>query len=584
MKKALPVTSVFPNLRDSAQVLTGAMPAVTLPRMKLLRAAGPTPFPSAPTPHARQFPGKLTFLAVFFLTAVAALTAAPSGKAPLAFSPESWKFGMIVQGEKITKTVTVTNLSESAIKVAFEPTCDCMSVNTPERVVPPGASADFSISYDSSDDVGVMRKDFLVRTDPPFAPAYYSILGTVRAEKAAPKAGEISASGNPLVSGKPVAGRSDYTAASSTVAATYYYSPGCRSCEDFLANVVPAVAKKLKVAIDLTKRDILDPAAYEELTASASSLGMKIDSVPVLLIGGTLIEGDAEIRSRFESAVGAASGAAASIGAAQPRPNLPANAEAGSKASWVFSPPAPGLAATSAGITLSAFPVIAAGLIDGINPCAFTTLIFLLASLALAGRGRGEVLAIGALFSLAVFLTYLGIGLGFFAALRVASVVPMVSLILRWALVLALLVFAGLSVYDFALIRAGKPSEILLQLPMALKKRIHASIRTRVRTAALAGSSLVLGFLVSIFEFACTGQVYLPTLAYLVRVQRQTEAIGLLVVYNLCFIAPLLAVFAASYLGVSSQKITSAFQAHMGAVKLALAVVFAGLAVFTIVG
>ena len=173
-------------------------------------------------------------------------------------------------------------------------------------------------------------------------------------------------------------------------------------------------------------------------------------------------------------------------------------------------------------------PVIAAGLIDGINPCAFTTLIFLLASLALAGRGRREVLVIGALFSLAVFLSYFLIGLGLFAALRAATAISLVSVLLRWALVGVLFVFAGLSVYDYALIRAGRPTEMLLQLPSSFKKRIHASIRTRVRIAAIAGSSLVLGFLVSVFEFACTGQVYLPLLGYLARMHRQLDALGLL--------------------------------------------------------
>jgi cytochrome c biogenesis protein CcdA len=94
----------------------------------------------------------------------------------------------------------------------------------------------------------------------------------------------------------------------------------------------------------------------------------------------------------------------------------------------------------------------------------------------------------------------------------------------------------------------------------------------------------VLGFLVSVFEFACTGQVYLPTLAYLVRVQRQIDAVGLLVLYNICFVAPLLLVFGGSYYGMSSVRIATFFQAHMGKVKLGLAVVFAGLAVFTLVG
>jgi cytochrome c biogenesis protein CcdA len=223
-----------------------------------------------------------------------------------------------------------------------------------------------------------------------------------------------------------------------------------------------------------------------------------------------------------------------------------------------------------------------AGLVDGINPCAFTTLIFLLASLALAGRGRKEVLVIGALFTLGVFLTYLGVGFGLFAALRAASAISVVSLILRWLLFAILLAFAILSVYDYFKIRSGKASEMLLQLPNSLKLKIHASIRNRAKTAALAGSSLALGFLVSIFEFACTAQVYLPTLAYLARQKGRGDAIGLLVLYNLCFIAPLVVVFIASYLGVGSKKIATAFQKRMGAVKLGLAAVFIVLAALTL--
>ncbi len=142
--------------------------------------------------------------------------------------------------------------------------------------------------------------------------------------------------------------------------------------------------------------------------------------------------------------------------------------------------------------------------------------------------------------------------------------------------------FALLSVYDYAKIRTGKSSEMLLQLPNSFKLRIHSSIRSRAKTIALAGSSLAMGFLVSIFEFACTGQVYLPLLAYLARSQKRTDALGLLLAYNLCFIAPLLVVFAASYFGVSSKRITSLFQSHMGKVKIALALAFAALAALTI--
>ena len=453
---------------------------------------------------------------------------------------------MIAQGARIESTVVVANHSRTPATVTFVSTCSCLTVEPGSRHIAAGGAASFRLGYDSTDDTGNTAKAFIVRTDlPGMERLSYVLRGTVRADRPAP-----APAGSWIRQGIATAG-------SAVVVLFYYYTPGCRSCEEFLSTEVPRLEKKLGIHIDIQRKDVLDPALYEELSSFAASQGQSIQAIPALRAGMTLLQGDQEIRAKLAEVLTSAV------------PPAPASAAV---------PPAP------LADRLAVFPVIAAGLLDGINPCAFTTLIFLLASLALAGRGRREVLVIGVMFSLAVFLTYLGIGLGLFAALRAASAVAIVSILLRWALVIVLFLFAGLSVYDYALIRVGRPTKMVLQLPSALKRQIHASIRTRVRTAALVGSSLVLGFLVSVFEFACTAQVYLPTLTYLARVRRQLDAVGLLVLYNLCFIAPLLLVFAGTYYGVSSARITTFFRAHMGKVKLGLAAVFAGLAVFTLVG
>jgi cytochrome c biogenesis protein CcdA len=492
----------------------------------------------------------------------------------LTFSPEVWKFGMIAQGARIEATVVVANHSRTPAAVTFVSTCSCLTVAPNSRIIAAGGEASFRLGYDSADDTGNTTKAFIVHTDlPGMQRLSYVLRGTVRAERqdapapagawirqGAGTTGSAEMPRSTVATEMPrstVAAETARNTVRAVAALTYYYTPGCRSCEEFLSTEVPRLEKELGIRIDIQRKDVLDPALYEELSSFANSQGQSIRAIPALRTGSTLLQGDQEIRAKLVEVL------TSSV------PPAPAA---------VVAVPAP------LADRLAVFPVMAAGLLDGINPCAFTTLIFLLASLALAGRGRREVLVIGLMFSLAVFLTYLGIGLGLFAALRAASAVALVSVLLRWALVIVLFLFAGLSIYDYALIRGGRPSEMLLQLPSALKRQIHASIRTRVRTAALVGSSLVLGFLVSVFEFACTGQVYLPTLAYLVRVHRQLDAVGLLVLYNLCFIAPLLLVFGGSYYGVSSARITTFFQAHMGKVKLGLAVVFAGLAVFTLVG
>ena len=463
----------------------------------------------------------------------------------LVMTPPEWRFGWVRQGEKISLAVTVTNDEARPLSVTFVPTCDCLTVDKGTQQVAAAGQATFMLHYDSKDDTGNIRRGFIITTDRADAKQIsYMIYGTVRQERALPATGAAAP-------GTDAAGR---------LIVSYFYTPGCRSCEEFLSTEIPRLSRTLDRDIVVEKKDLLDPVVFEQLNAAAAARGRALTEVPVLLAGDTLLVGDKEIRARLPEVL-------AALVAGEPR---------------AAAVPATGPVGLSD--KLAILPVFFAGLIDGINPCAFTTLIFLLASLALAGRGRREVLLIGAIFSAAVFLTYFLIGLGFFTALRVANGVPVVSLILRWVLVAVLVVFAGLSVYDYTRIRAGHPTEMLLQLPSAFKKRIHSSIRGGVRTAALAGSSVVMGFLVSIFEFACTGQVYLPTLAYFARSAHRLSALLLLALYNLCFILPLLVVFAGSYFGVSSARITTVFQKHMGKVKLALAVLFVGLAVFTLVG
>jgi cytochrome c biogenesis protein CcdA len=461
---------------------------------------------------------------------------------------------MVSKGETTHTTISAKNRSSGAISLSLVPTCSCLSVKPASINIAAGASASFDISYDSADDEGKVFRFFVVKTDLSGAkPAYLSLRGVVRADRPLPAVGSTAES--------PGASATD-----GSLELRYYYTPGCRSCDEFLKTEIPRLESSYGIRVAVLRRDILDSSAYAELEAFASSIGSSVRAIPALRVGNVLLQGDEEIRDRLPGLLIARGGAAAASASAAA--SVPA------KASVPARP--------EAGINLSVLPVMLAGLIDGINPCAFTTIIFLLASLALAGRGRREVLVIGALFSLGVFLTYLGVGFGLFAALRAASAFSLVAIILRWILFAFLLVLAALSVYDYLKIRAGKSSEILLQLPTSLKLKIHASIRTRAKSAALALSSLALGFLVSIFEFACTGQVYLPTLAYIARQEGRGDAVLLLILYNLCFIAPLVAVFIASYMGVNSKKIAGAFQKRMGAVKLGLAAVFIGLALLTL--
>lgn len=489
--------------------------------------------------NARRF---LCAAAVFLRAA--ALPAFAEDEA-LLFSAPGWDFGTVGRDAKPETTLTVRNRSADPVTVSVIPACDCLSVEPTRRVVEAGATGSFRLFFDPSDEEGAVTRDFVILTDVEGrTKMLFTVTGTVEAGSEAGAAGEASLS--PAAAGKAPAG-------AGRVRLVYYYTPGCRSCERFLGEEVPRLERELGVAIDVTRRDVLAEGGYEEYARAAASLGTTVRAIPGLLVGdGVLLQGEKEIGARLAPILRGERDTAAAEGAAAGR-----------------------------AAALSVLPVLAGGLLDGVNPCAFTTLVFLLASLALAGRGRREVLLIGSLFTLAVFATYFAVGLGLFAALRAAASFPVASRVIRWVLVAVLAVFAVLSARDAVLASRGRASDMALQLPGYLKRRIHASIRTRVRSTALAAGSLGLGFLVSVFEFACTGQVYLPTLAYLARLG-DARALPLLAVYNVGFIVPLVAVFAASWAGVTSRGLGAFFQRHLVAVKAALAVFFAALAVLTL--
>jgi hypothetical protein len=229
-------------------------------------------------------------------------------------------------------------------------------------------------------------------------------------------------------------------------------------------------------------------------------------------------------------------------------------------------------------------PVLGAGLIDGVNPCAFGAIIFFVTFLTVVNRKRREILMVGIAFTLSVFLTYFLVGTGF---LKFMQALPFIHVIARWiymatgVLVLALGV---LSIYDFFRSRKGEFAEMTLQLPDKLKKRIHKVIISENEPRArrnIVFASITTGFFVSILEMACTGQVYLPTIIYVMGAPGlKTKAVFYLFLYNLMFIIPLIGVFAVVFFGTTSEQLTNFLKKNTPTIKLLTAGIFFAIAFF----
>jgi hypothetical protein len=228
----------------------------------------------------------------------------------------------------------------------------------------------------------------------------------------------------------------------------------------------------------------------------------------------------------------------------------------------------------------SALTVAGAGLIDGVNPCAFTTIIFLLSMLGYLGKTRRQLVIVGVGFTSAVFITYFLLGLGLLGAVKTFAVSQGLSRGLAYAVAGLTFLLAIWSFIDFLrYIRSRDTRTVTLGLPKSIKQRIHTVIRKGLKTRNLLIGSISVGVLVSILESMCTGQVYLPTLVYIIQLfGLRVDAIGYLLLYYLMFILPLVAILAVAYAGISSDRLGQFLRRHLGWLKLALACLFALLA------
>jgi hypothetical protein len=241
--------------------------------------------------------------------------------------------------------------------------------------------------------------------------------------------------------------------------------------------------------------------------------------------------------------------------------------------------------------------IISAGLADGINPCAFTVIVFFISFLALQGYQRRELIFIGFSFIFAVFLTYILLGIGIFNFLYRLKGIWIIIKTVNISVGVFSIILGGLSIYDFLKFKkTAKTEDLILQLPETIKKRIHSLIGIFYRKSKdardvkphilrLILSAFITGFLVSLLEAGCTGQLYLPTIAFVLKIsQLKLQALGYLILYNIMFIAPLLIIFLFALLGVTSGQFSKFLKQHLAVVKLIMAVIFFAFGFFLIWG
>ena len=238
----------------------------------------------------------------------------------------------------------------------------------------------------------------------------------------------------------------------------------------------------------------------------------------------------------------------------------------------------------SSGLTLSV--IMLAGLFDGINPCALAMLIFLMAYIRALGKGddvRKKILAVGWIYATGTFITYFMVGAGLATFLLYLSILPLVARIIYAATILMCLFFAYQSLLDFWRMRNGGDLAETSFLPERLRRLAHRIVRRKISLTGLYLSTFVVSILISLLEFACTGQVYLPTITFLLTQSPGAISLyGYLVVYNLMFCVPILVVVYSLWFGSRVQEHSHRLARNLKYIRLASFVFFLLMALYII--
>lgn len=340
-----------------------------------------------------------------------------------------------------------------------------------------------------------------------------------------------------------------------------FVSPTCIHCKHFENEYLPVLQKQYKDTVNFLIYDISKDGNHLLLQETAKAFGQR-PAFPTVVVGDTYLVGyPHEIKTYAESAIEKARLLKQKTRIARPKQDT---ATAFSKITF--------------------WAIIGAGLVDGINPCAFAVIIFFVSFLTVYKYTRKEIIVVGSAYCVAVFIAYVLIGLGLFQFLYAMKSFYWVIKGFYWITALLCLTFFLLALYDFYIYKkTGKSEKTLLQLPYALKVRVHKIMHFFLRDKKdsvwrLAVAALAVGFGVSLVEAVCTGQVYLPTVVLIMQDPNfRVQAAIYLLLYNLMFIVPLVVVFGLAIAGYESQRFNEFLKKHLGLTKLLLCIVFLGL-------
>lgn len=226
-------------------------------------------------------------------------------------------------------------------------------------------------------------------------------------------------------------------------------------------------------------------------------------------------------------------------------------------------------------MNLKTLSVFFAGMVNGINPCSMSMLLFFLSLIMIR---KVSIMKIGIAFCTGKFLAYLFLGTIFFDLLSKLNMEWFNSGI-KYFMLIIIFILIVLNLQDFFAAKNEKYNKIKVQLPITFRKFNHNLIKklTKVENLKLIMLiSLTLGMLISFGEFLCTGQMYLATIVTILHTDKvlNLQAFIFLILYDIAFIIPLLILTCIIYKGKEIFVISEIIRGKLHFIKIINACIF----------
>ena len=232
-----------------------------------------------------------------------------------------------------------------------------------------------------------------------------------------------------------------------------------------------------------------------------------------------------------------------------------------------------------------AFTLLKEGCLEGLSPCAMSTLVVFVALLLNIGNTRLKIFVVGSFFVAAVGGVAFYVGLGLVEPVLHATLFLITSRIVYIVISILAIGLGLLEMYDWWIYKKTRdPGRCRIKFlffsnPSEPKGFIAAGNKSRFFWPALVILGVAGGALFSLLASSCPSRFLTPVTLYALSTQGQRlQVVGALGLYSIGFILPLLMVFVI-LLGMGSNRCRLMMGRHLPEVQMISSALFLALGV-----